>query len=112
MILVTGHLGFIGSHLTPHLEGDWTGIDLRDDRDILGTALPMADAVIHLAAQSRVIDSMSNPIESIQTNVLGTARLAEWYRDVPFIFASSGGAIQEDIASPYGLSKRQAEEFL
>lgn len=111
MILVTGHRGFIGSHLTPRVDG-WYGLDITEGRDILNCPLPDASLVIHLAAQPGVIKSMEDPHRTMLVNVQGTVRLCERYRDVPFIFASSGGTIQETIASPYGLSKKMGEDYL
>jgi UDP-glucose 4-epimerase len=110
MILVTGHLGFIGSYLLKEL--DAYGIDLKNNQDILNCPLPDVDLVIHLAAKTSVIESVLNPIEDARTNILGTIRLAHHYRNTKFIFASSGGAIQETIESPYGLSKFCAEEYI
>lgn len=109
--LVTGHRGFIGSYLTKHLE-DYIGMDILDGNNILHADLPKVDLVIHLAAQPGVIRSMQDPMGTFQTNLLGTVRLANHYKDTPFIFASTGGAIQERIESPYGLSKLAAEDYL
>ena len=109
-VVITGHLGFIGTHLRKHLEGQ--GIDIKEGNDILDCPLPPADVVIHLAAQAGVVESVNDPVGTITTNVTGTVRLLREYKDARFIFASTGGAIQETIASPYGLSKYCAEEFI
>jgi len=109
-ILVTGHRGYIGTHLIKKI--DAIGLDIKDGNDILTCELPDADVVIHLAAQPGVIKSMEDPFETVRTNILGTVRLAEKYKDRKFIFASTGGAIQDTIPSPYGLSKYSAEEFV
>lgn len=113
-ILLTGNKGFIGSHLTPLIDdlGIVVGLDIKDGKDILDCELPEVHEVIHLAAQTDVITSVSNPIDDARTNILGTIRLAEKYKDKRFVFASSGGAIQEKIESPYGLSKFCAEEYI
>lgn len=110
-ILVTGDQGFIGSYLAEKV-GDYTGFDLKSGHNILTDELPDADVIIHLAAQTSVIDSLSDPACDAETNILGTIRLLERYKDALFIFASSGGAIQEKIESPYGLSKFCAEEYI
>lgn len=110
MILVTGHRGFIGSYLMKEIPA--LGRDLIEGDDILNCELPEVDTVIHLAAQAGVINSVENPFETIRTNTLGTVRLAEKYKDKRFIFASTGGAIQERIESPYGLSKLAAEDLI
>lgn len=110
--LITGDKGFIGSYLTKELP-DSLGMDKIDGQNILDTYLPNnVGTVIHLAAQTSVIDSISDPYNDAENNILGTIRLAEKYRDKLFIFASSGGAIQETIESPYGLSKFCAEEYI
>jgi UDP-glucose 4-epimerase len=109
-ICVTGSAGYIGHHLIKEL--DAIGIDIKDGNDILDCDLPDADVVIHLAAQPGVIKSFEEPVETVRTNVLGTVRLAKRYKDTKFIFASTGGAIQDEIPSPYGLSKYSAELFI
>ncbi len=111
-ILVTGHMGFIGSRLTPLLSEDTIGLDVKEGNDILTCELPPADIVIHLAAEPGVIASMADPLKSAHTNILGTIRLLKAYPQAKFIFASSGGTIQESIESPYGLSKYTCEEYI
>ena len=107
MVLLTGHKGFIGGHLTSDV-----GIDLKDGENILSCPLPDADVVIHLAAQPGVINSMKDPVHTVNNNITGTVRLLNHYKDAKFIFASSGGTIQETIESPYGLSKFCGEKFV
>jgi len=110
-ILITGHLGFIGSYLTKELD-DFIGLDLKEGNDILTCDLPDADIVIHMAAEPGVLKSVQDPFKNAQTNILGTIRLAKRYKDSRFIFTSSGGAIQETIESPYGLSKKCCEDYI
>lgn len=110
MILVTGHMGFVGSSLMKEI--DAIGLDIKEGNDILECELPDADVVIHLAAEPGVVKSVADPYTNARTNILGTIRLAERYKDSKFIFASSGGTIQEKIESPYGLSKFTCEEYI
>jgi len=110
-VVITGHKGYIGHHLMKRFP-DAVGIDLKDGQDIVSCDLPEADLVIHLAALPGVVRSMEEPTETVRTNILGTVRLAEQYKNAKFIFASTGGAIQKEIISPYGLSKYCAEEFI
>lgn len=95
-----------------YLPKDTIGLDIKDDNDILTCDLPDADTVIHLAAEPGVVASVANPYKNAETNILGTIRLAERYKNSRFIFASSGGTIQETIESPYGLSKYTCEEYI
>lgn len=110
-ILITGSEGFIVSHLIKEL-GCFIGLDIKTGNNILTCGLPDADIIIHMAAQTDVIASIADPIEDAKTNILGTIRLAKRYKNKRFIFTSSGGAIQEKIESPYGLSKFCAEEYI
>lgn len=109
-ILVTGNRGFIGSYLSEFVND--LNLDIKDGNDILECELPDADVVIHLAAQPGVIASVEDPFTNARTNILGTIRLLERYKEAKFIFASSGGTIQEKIESPYGLSKYTCEEYI
>lgn len=113
-MIITGHQGFIGSVLTQEFEDFW-GIDKGSDfmgEDILSCDLRPDDLIIHLAAQSRVLPSIENPVSDAITNVIGTARLAQYYSDARFIFTSTEGCIQKTIESPYGLSKKCAEDYI
>lgn len=110
-ILLTGNCGFIGSLLENELKPDYT-IDLKQGENILNCALPDADIIVHLAAQADVMTSIADPLADAMTNIIGTIRLAKHYRNKKFIFASSGGYIQEEITAPYGLSKLCAEEYI
>lgn len=109
-IVITGHMGFIGSYLYKDI--DAIGLDKKEGNNILNCDLPDADIVIHLAAEASVLESIKNPFNNAFTNILGTIRLAQRYKNARFIFASTGGAIQETIESPYGLSKFCAEEYI
>jgi UDP-glucose 4-epimerase len=149
-VLVTGGAGFIGVHLADHLtdaghrvtvidneslgnRADLTegrvrflAGDLRD-RDQLGAALEGQDAVVHLAADTRVIDSIQNPAHNFDNNVVGTFNLLELCRELGIqrvVAASTGGAIVGDVpppvhermaaqpTSPYGASKLMLEGYL
>ncbi len=104
--------------------------------DIGSEALPTLferarpEVVVHLAAQSGVRPSLEDPIRDAQVNVLGLLNVLECAarngtRKV--VFASSGGTIYGEVRrlpvketartsghplSPYGISKRVAEDYL
>ena len=149
-ILVIGGLGFIGTNLIRHLllvgytditvldnytnqtgylsENDGIKIitgDIRDV-DVVNQAVSGKTMVINLAAHTRVIDSIKDPVENFQINVAGSINILESMRKnsvMTFISASTGGAIIGDIeppvheemvakpASPYGASKLAVEGY-
>lgn len=108
-VLLTGHTGFKGSWLgcwlselgaethglalqpetTPNLHGilsvPYETQSIVDVRNAEQTANTINDIqpqiVLHLAAQALVRRSYSDPVESIATNVLGTAHLLDALRD-------------------------------
>jgi UDP-glucose 4-epimerase len=148
--LVTGGAGFIGTNLLALLDtlgirarvlddlsvgrreaADRPGVELvvGDVRDeaVVERALAGVDVVVHLAALTRVIDSIEDPLGSFDVNVRGTLVLLEACRRRPdvrrIILASTGGAIlgdaeppvHEDMParplSPYGASKLACEGY-
>jgi UDP-glucose 4-epimerase len=149
-ILVTGGCGFIGANLLRRLQGradlhwrvfddeslgrrerlgpfqgEFIRGDLRDAAAVRAAVEGM-DAVIHLAADTRVIDSIANPVHNFSVNVQGGLNLLEAMRlcGVPrLINASTGGAIlgeasppvhEEMVArplAPYGAGKLAMEGY-
>lgn len=150
-VLITGGAGFIGRHLADHLVGRgdvavtvidneslgdrrhldldrvrFVAGDLRN-RDDLRVALAGQDAVVHLAADTRVMDSIEDPGFNFENNVIGTFNLLELSRELGIrriVAASTGGAILGDVTppvheemapqptSPYGASKLMLEGYL
>ena len=146
-ILVTGGCGFIGANLVPRLEsaghhvrvldsevmgkrhhlGNFSGeFILGDIRDpvSLDVALAGVDAVVHLAADTRVIESIADPALNFDVNVAGSFALLEAMRARSIrrlVNASTGGAIIGEVEppvhenmvprpiSPYGATKLAVE---
>jgi UDP-glucose 4-epimerase len=123
-ILITGSSGYIGQHLAKLLQNkghilygldivkNLTNIDHFYHTDIRNQFLPtdLFDVVIHLAALVNVGDSVNRPIEYYDTNLFGTKNVLEKINFKNFIFASTGAA--EKCESPYGTSKRAAEDVV
>jgi UDP-glucose 4-epimerase len=149
-VLVTGGCGFIGSNLIELLrdredcqiavlDNESTG-SLRDIADFgvqfvrgsiedpaaVAEALRGVDLVVHLAADTRVIDSIAAPEVNFRTNVAGTFNLLCRMKDAGvrrIVNASTGGAILGEVEppvhegmaasplAPYGASKLAAEGY-
>lgn len=110
-ILITGHLGFIGKHIANRLKKEGHklyGIDVKFDimSNILTAKLPEVDKVIHLAAQTDAF--FKDAYKDAETNVMGTIRLMENYRE-KLVFISSG--MVNYPQSPYAISKKCGELY-
>jgi UDP-glucose 4-epimerase len=68
------------------------------------------DCVIHMAAEVAVGRSVLNPTLYYLTNTLGTLNVLKNLNYKRFVFASTGSA--EGLGSPYGISKRMAEDIV
>ena len=110
--LVTGDLGFIGQHLCRALnatgEYEVFGIDVKRgfQEDIRGCGLPPADVCFHLAAQTKA--QSTDAWDDANTNIMGTIRILERYRD-KVVFAASEAASNPVI--PYAISKNACEHY-
>jgi UDP-glucose 4-epimerase len=153
--LVTGGAGFIGSTLVDLLvDRDWEVLVVDDLRtgsmdnlaaarrrakvavhimDVRAPELAEAarrygpEVVFHLAAQTKVPHSVTDPVFDADVNVLGTLNVLEAARTSGarrVVFASSGGAIyghrvrlpaaersSRHPDSPYGISKKIVEDY-
>lgn len=149
-VLVTGAAGFIGSYVVQELLDHQYSVVALDNlskgnksRVSLGATFYEADInseeighifqfeqpdfVIHLAAQSSVLESMERPIEDCQANVLGTLnilRFSNQFNVKKFILASSAAVYGNPTSLPvkensklaplsfYALSKISAENYV
>lgn len=150
-VLITGGAGFVGTNLCAHLTDvggyEITVLDNESlgcrkniaefpvtfvrgelaDTALLSELMPGHQAVVHLAAHTRVMDSIEDPELNFQINVVGSFGLLEVARkcDVKRVVnASTGGAILGNVnppvhegmvaqpLSPYGASKLAVEGYL
>lgn len=150
-ILITGGAGFVGTNLCAYFHGlggyDVVVLDnesLGDRRHIapygatfiagdicnetdLDRALDGVSHVIHLAADTRVMDSIENPAHNFEVNVAGSFKLLQACRRhgvARIVAASTGGAILGEVPAPvheemvaqpmapYGASKLAMEGYL
>lgn len=147
-ILITGGAGFIGTNLISKLapsgeyeifvldneslgkrehiseEVNFINGDIADE-NIYATLPTDLNCVVHLAALTRVIDSIKNPELAFQSNIIGTFNLFNFCKKngiKTIVQASTGGAIigepkvnpiHEDLpaapTSPYGATKLACE---
>jgi nucleoside-diphosphate-sugar epimerase len=111
-ILITGHKGFIGQHLSKKLSNKHTivGIDVKDNTNILSAQLPEVDLVIHLAGIGGVRQSMENPKQYWDNNVIATQKILKNYKNQRVLFASSSTQY-EPWLNPYAASKHIIEKI-
>lgn len=122
--LITGHCGYIGSHLEERLRSDAYvyGCDAKNGTYYHGIKGKSFDLVIHLAASVSVQESFTRPEHYFANNAYGIAKFLANNSVKRFIFTSTGGAMygnshlakEEDAAfskclSPYAQSKYIAE---
>ena len=127
-VLVTGGAGFIGSHLVDRLINEGHNVSIIDDlssgkeenlnpkakfyqMDVQDPAVANIfdkerfSAVFHLAAQPIVDIAYEKPLETIKTNIIGTANILEICRKRPYVKAiiitSSDKAYGKSMNLPY-----------
>lgn len=136
-VLVTGHLGFVGSSTVKALEANGhevVGFDVMERQDIRDYGqLEQAyhnkpvDRILHLAAIARFSEADADPKLAHETNVVGTqnvAKLAARFH-IPVVYASTGSVympihrdppITEDFPvcgnSVYGCTKYIGETYI
>lgn len=131
-ILITGGFGFIGKHVVQEFinNGDkihvldnlstgqfynFTGVATHCPVDVLkiNEITNDFDVIIHLAAQSRVVESIKNPFKTLNTNLNGTLQVLEFARknNTRIVFAGSASVHHNAMNSPYALSKKIGEDL-
>lgn len=117
-ILLTGHKGFIGTHLCDYLSMERVvrdgvlefkhtviGLDLKNGHDLLTCDLNYdVDLVIHLAGLAQVRESLANPTKYWDVNVIASKRLFDAFPNTRIIYASSSSAYEPE-KNPYAFSK-------
>jgi len=138
-ILVTGGLGFVGSHLVDYLsentESEIVVIDnlssessnrnyIRDgvtywidDIANLNTYRyenERFDLVYHLAALARIQPSFKDPLKYLNIDIMGTAHVCEFARrsgpSTKIIYAGSSSAFGGPMLNPYAFAKFTGEQ--
>lgn len=165
-VLVTGGAGFIGSNLVDELMSQGLEVRVLDDFsegresnlsrwrgnrrlevirgsildfDMVVRACDHVSCVFHLAADSRIQTGITDPRHSIETNVLGTANVAEAARQMGvrrIVYSASSSAygrrndghidpaairggsrglsegMPTDCLNPYSMSKKAGEDIM
>ena len=131
--LVTGHKGYIGSHLYRELENqghEVMGVDIKASsrENIISRASGLRDTlavtprfldfapeyIFHLACIPRVAYSVEYPVQTMENNVLAGSVILDFARRVGtkrVIYSSSSSVVGNGSgpASPYGLQKLVTE---
>ena len=136
-VLVTGGLGFVGSHLVDTLVSmgckNITVIDdlssesssesymrpevkyiIRDIVDIPNMDLEKFDTVFHLAALARLQPSFTDPCRYFEVNSLATLYLLDFLRKnnpkAKVVYAGSSTAFSGPLLNPYAFAKHTGED--
>jgi len=120
--LVTGHEGYIGSHLFVRLRElghDVQGMDIKNEEEDILCDLHLyedfaPECIFHLAALPRVEYSVLNPVKTFEANALGTTKLLNFAKKVRakrFIFSSSSivHGDPDGLSCPYAVHKIASE---
>lgn len=134
--LVTGGLGFVGSNLVDKLVAEnhtvtvidnlssesssekyknhWVKYYIDDIRNIDKYGLPEIEVIFHLAGLARIQPSFDSPLEYIDVNINGTAKVCELAKQLNarLIYSSSSSINNGNYKTPYTFSKWGGEEVL
>ena len=121
-VLITGHKGFIGSHLWSLIQdsncyGEWQndrvdlyGMDFPDDIGFFKPPKEKYDCVIHLAAFAALRESFEDPDRFWENNVEQSKPIFDYCgeNDIRLLYASSAGA-HGWSQNPYAITKKVNE---
>ena len=111
-VLVTGHHGFIGSHVYEHLLSHGHEVDGYDRPHDLGDfkTNKKYDVVIHLAANAAIREAVKDPDIFWENNVVKSQPIFDYCREnnVRCLYASSA-AVYEWWINAYAISKKVNE---
>ena len=135
-ILVTGGLGFIGSHLVDALVLAGNNVTVLDDlssescsKDYMVEGVTYwigdirdldeknckdtFDSIFHLAALARIQPSIKMPVEYFDIDAMGTCKVLEFARkqNANVIYAGSSSAFGGPMLNPYAFSKYTGEQL-
>jgi UDP-glucose 4-epimerase len=132
-LLVTGGAGFLGSHLVDELAGRGHAVTVLDrkrsrwlpaavrmlevdlaDRAALAAAVEGNDAVYHLAGFADLNAAKTQPLDTVQANIVGTVQLLEAMRAhgvSRFLFASTAYVYSRE-GGFYRCSKQACESYI
>lgn len=136
-ILVTGGLGFVGSHLVDELlkdknnkvtvidnlcsessskrymrdEAEYIIDDIRNLSNVFYKSLEF-DVIYHLAALARIQPSFKDPMKYISIDIMGTAEVCDLARrcNARIIYAGSSSAFGGPMLNPYAFAKFTGEQ--
>ena len=112
-VLVTGHKGFIGSHVFDFLSDifDVDGLDRPDDiENFADVGCADYDLIVHLAAYAALRDSVDNPDKFWENNVEKSKPIFDYCRkyNTRLLYASSAG-VYGWWQNPYAMTKKVNE---
>ena len=136
-VLVTGGLGFIGSHLVDKLVGAGHSVTVIDNlcsesssRDYMHEEVTyliedvkhldrarlypttVFDVIYHLAAHARIQPSFKDPLKYLENDIMGTAHVCEYARQTGarVVYAGSSSAYGGPMLNPYAYAKYTGEQ--
>jgi len=111
-ILVTGGTGKLATELKKILEADYVGIEHWDFTYDIQVGNPLEyDLVIHMGAWTDIVKGEIERNKCFETNVNGTWRMVDFFKEVPFVYISTEYASHPEL-SVYALSKQLGEEIV